>query len=298
MKRDNFFRKFSYAICLCAVALLAVSCSDQPGPISPLNSGNARRAGENSAATGEVRPVKMLEARNTLAKGTPSNPQANQHLQDLIDELQYIVDSRPNTSVAKALINVVAKVKAAKDALNTTTLALSNSSASGNLASAKIDLQAAIRGKLLNSIPGNQFIAEITAIESSLKTGAKTHDCRGTSKLLWMTKAEGGLIAHCGHRIIVPRNALKNDSQMSIEVNPSSYITVDLGPDGWFNSAVAVGISYQNADLSGIDLNALILAWFDALIGKWLNLGGSVDTANKIVWVKTYHFTQYTISTK
>jgi len=240
----------------------------------------------------------MLEARHALAKGTSANPQADQHLQDLIDELQYIVDSRPGTSVARALTNAVAKVKAAKDALNTTTLALSNSGALGNLASAKNYLQIAIKYKLLNSTSGNQFIAEITAIETSLKTGAKTHDCRGTTKLLWMTKAEGGLIAHCGHRIIVPPYALKNDSQMSIVVNPSSYITVDFGPDGWFNSAVAVGISYQNADLSGIDLNALILAWFDALIGKWLNLGGSVDTVNKIVWVKTYHFTQYTISTK
>jgi hypothetical protein len=240
----------------------------------------------------------MLEARHALAKSTAANPQADQHLQDLIDELQYIVDSRPGTSVAKALTNVVAKVKAAKDALNTTTLALSNSSASVNLASAKIDLQAAIRGKRLNSIQGNQFIAEITAIESLIQAGVKIHDCRGTTKLLWMTKAEGGLIAHCGHRIIVPPNALKNDSQMSIEVNPSSYITVDFGPDGWFNSAVAVGISYQNADLTGLDINALILAWFDALISKWLNLGGSVDTVNKIVWVKTYHFTQYTISTK
>jgi len=299
MKRSNWRRQILFALSLSAFALLVVSCSDQPapGPMSPVNSNQPLVSEQNRNSTGEIRPLNRQNAVQSLAKLTTYDVKALLHLQDLYDELQYIVTNKPGTAVADKVEDVVSKVVSAQNELKK--MPPDKSAALGNLSSAKGDLQAAIKDNLLTTTQGNQFINEIKAVEAIINAGGSiNHDCRGTAKYLWMKKSDGGLIAHCGHKIVFPKNALKSDGNMSISINSTSFITVDCGPDGTFNSPVNVYISYRDADMTGVNVNNLTLAWYDTAISKWLNLGGSVNSIAKIVQVLTNHFTQYTISTK
>ncbi len=299
MKRYHWFHKTATMVSLIGT-LFVWSCSEAPtpGPISPIHSDNASKHGAGREAKGQIRPLNRLDenAANALAKGAYAKPKAIQHLQDLLDELQYIVEAKSGTPAVDKIDDAVAKAETAKNALNK--MPSDDATALENLASARGILQAAIWEKSLNAIQGTQFIAEIVVVEGIIKWGVKSHDCRGAVKYLWMKNAEGGLIAHCGHRVIVPKHALPKDAMLSIKIDASSFITVDFGPDGKFNSNVAVGISYRDADLTGVNLNGLILAWFDEAFDQWIDLGGKVDSANQIVWSQTDHFTQYTISTK
>jgi hypothetical protein len=299
MKRCNLFHHIFSALALSGVLFFAVSCSDQPapGPMSPVNSNQPLVSEPNRNATGEVRPLNRVNATKSLAKMTTYDVKAGLHMQDLVDELQYIVTNKPGTAVADKVEDVVDKVVSAQNELKK--MPPDKSAALGNLSSAKSDLQAAINDKLLTTTPGNQFKNEITAIEAIINTGGTiNHDCRGITKNLWMKKSDGGLIAHCGHKIVFPKNALKSDGNMSISIDRTSFITVDCGPDGTFNSNVEVYISYRDADMTGVNTNNLTTAWYDTATSKWINLGGVVDAIAKIVKVLTNHFTQYTISTK
>jgi hypothetical protein len=301
MKQSNWFRRILSTMGLSAVALLAASCSEQPapGPMSPVNSSKGLAFEQNRNSTGAVRPLRRLDHAdgNSLAKTTSYDVKAGLHMQDLVDELQYIVTNKPGTELADKIEDVTAKVVSAQNELKK--MPPDKSAALGNLSGAKSDLQAAIKDNVLNLITGNQFLNEIKAVEAIIKAGGTIdHDCRGTTKYLWMKKSDGGLIAHCGHKIIVPKNALKTDANMSLSIDSGSFITVDCGPDGTFSSNVEVYISYRDADLTGVNVNNLTTAWYDTATNKWINIGGVVDAIAKIVKVLTNHFTQYTISTK
>jgi hypothetical protein len=299
MNRYSCIRSFFSALALSGVLFFAVGCSEgpAPGPMSPVHSNKGLVSGQNQNSTGEVRPLHRQTAVKSLAKTTTYDVKAMLHLQDLVDELQYIVKSKPGTAVADKVEDVAAKVVSAQNELKK--MPPDKSAALGNLSGAKSDLQAAIKDNVLNLITGNQVLNEIKAVEAIIKAGGTIdHDCRGTTKYLWMKKSDGGLIAHCGHKIIVPKNALKTDANMSLSIDSGSFITVDCGPDGTFSSNVEVYISYRDADLTGVNVNNLTTAWYDTATNKWINIGGVVDAIAKIVKVLTNHFTQYTISTK
>ncbi|NUO82919.1 hypothetical protein HUU05_22845 [candidate division KSB1 bacterium] len=298
MKCSKWFRQIAPMISLVG-SLLAVSCSEEPtpGPMSPVNSNKSLVAEQSPNSTGEVRPLNRQTAVQSLAKTTTYDVKAVLHMQDLIDELQYIVTNKPGSAVADKIEDAVAKVVSAQSELKKSPP--DNSAALGNLSGAMNELQAAMKDNLLNSTTGNQFINEVKAIKAILNTGGTIdHDCRGTTKYLWMKKSEGGLIALCGHQIVVPKSALKSDANMYIKIDNTSFITVDCGPDGTFNSPVSVNISYRDADMTGVNVNNLTTAWYDTATNKWTNLGGTVNLIAKIVQVLTNHFTQYTISTK
>ena len=298
MKLYHCFRHFCSAIALSGMLFFAVSCSDQPapGPMSPENSNKGLVSEQNRNSTGEVRPLNRQNAVKSLAKLTTYDVKAVLHLQDLYDEVKYIETSKPGTTLASKMNAVAYKIWEAQDDLNEVP---PDNGALSELAIAKSTLQSAINNNLLNPITGNQFINEIKAVEAIINAGGTiNHDCRGTTKYLWMKKCDGGLIAHCGHKVVVPKNALKTDAPISISINSTDYIKVDFGPDGWFNSPVTVNVSYRDADLTGINVNNLTVAWYDTATGKWIDLGGTVDTIAKIVKVLTDHFTEYTISTR
>lgn len=297
MKRYNLFRHFFFAIALSSVLFFAVGCSDQPapGPMSPVNSKKPLVAGQNQNSTGAVQPVPRRAAGNSLAKIVSYEVKANLHLQDLYDEMKYLATSNPGTTLASKMNSAAYYISEAQDDIYPVP---DKADALGEIARAKSTLQG-ISTTVLNATTRNQFIAEIDAVVATINAGGTIdHDCRGVIKYLWMKKSLGGLIAHCGHKIIVPKNALKSDANMSIKIDNTSFITVDCGPDGTFNTPVTVFISYRDADMTGVNVSNLALAWYDTASGQWINLGGSVDSLLKFVSVLTNHFTEYTISTR
>jgi hypothetical protein len=74
-------------------------------------------------------------------------------------------------------------------------------------------------------------------------------------------------------------------------------LTYDLTPAGaTFDPGVTLSFTYDPAKLpAGVYENKLILAWYDSAAGKWVELGGTVDTATHTISVKVTHFTAYAV---
>jgi hypothetical protein len=305
MKCSNWFRQIAPTISLIG-SLLLVSCSEEPapGPISPIKPADKLTSSKqtpNQSTSGAVRPVNRLESsdRNALAKSGYSEPKVLQQLQEVRDELKAIADNNPCTYLAYKLNSAVDETNGAMTKLAYSSSDNGDSQALHKIGKAKARVQEAINYGWLSSAQGGQFLSQYATIESQIQAGSSpSSDCRGSSKSLWIKRTQGGLIAFCGHSIKVPKYATKQDAEFSINISPNDYITVDFGPDGWFDQEVTVTISYKDADLTGIDPTKLTLAWYDESTGQWVDLGGTVDLKNKTVTAKAKHFTQYTISSK
>jgi hypothetical protein len=302
MERQHWTPPFFYSFLVGVIIMFVVSCGERPtpGPISPINltgRGSWSKQMPSQSGTNTVRPVKRLDssAFRALAKSGYNPDKVLQELLAVIDELTAIVKSNPGTAVADKLEDVAAKTQTAMQELQKTPS--DDPAALGNIQGAKGDLGAAIKDKLLNAYHGGQLMSELTAIETQIQAGfSPADDCRGNSKALWIKRTYGGLIKFCGHSVAVPKYATKRDAEFSINISPNDYITVNFGPDGWFDQEVTVTISYQDADLTGIEPSTLTLAWYDESNGQWVDLGGVVDVVNKTVTAKAWHFTQYTLS--
>jgi len=118
---------------------------------------------------------------------------------------------------------------------------------------------------------------------------------------------KGGKLELCDYKVDVPKGALEAEREMSITIvdNADNYYGVDFRPrwadfgaDGWFKKPVKITITYDDADLSGIDPNTLTISWYDEATDEWIDVASEIDAKkNKIVaWV--WHFTQYSISVK
>ncbi len=306
MKRYNPFHQFFSIIALCSVLFFVAGCNDQPapGPMSPIKSADQSTSTKSSSTQSTediVRPVTRLDnsGSNALAKSGYNEARVLQRLREVRDELEAIVDNNRYSAVAYKFDDAVDETNSAITKLVTSSSSFGDVYVLYKLANARGRVQDAINSGMLASKHGEQFINQYKSIESQIQAGASpTNDYRGSGKSLWVKRTYGGLITFCGHRIKVPKYATKQDAEFSINIASNDYITVDFGPDGWFDQEVTVTISYAEADLTGIDVTKLTLAWYDESIGKWINLGGTVDLINKTVTAKTKHFTQYTISTK
>ncbi len=284
-------------------AFLVMSCGEAPapGPISPsavvIKAEHSKPAGV-SPATGGRWLVPRRSSSTTLAKGGYNREFVQHSLRDVIDEMQQIVVNNPGSAVADKLEDVVAKAQSALSELQKTPP--DDDAALGNLAGARDDLNAAIKDRLLSKHHGGQFDAELQTVEETVRTGSHPqHDCRGTSKTLWVKKTWGGLVAHCGHQILIPKsNALWQDVDMSIAISATDYIQVDFGPDGNFNQPVTIVLSYKEADLTGTDEQKLTIVWWDEKSGQWVDVGGVVDTATQSISAQVWHFSQYSLSSR
>ena len=302
MKRSNWFRQIAPTIFLIGSLLFVWSCSEEPapGPISPINPADKLTSSKQTPNQSTVRPVNRLESGyNALAKSGYNTARVLQLLEEVRDELKAIADNNPGTYLAYKLNSAVSETNGAMTTLSFTSSDNGDSYALYKIYRAKARVEETINYGLLTSAHGGQFISQYTAIENQIRTGSSpSSDCRGSSKSLWIKRTYGGLIAFCGHSIKVPKYANRQDATFSINISRNDYITVDFGPDSWFDQEVTVTISYKDADLTGIDLSKLTLAWYDESTGQWIDIGGTVDLVKKTVTAKTKHFTEYTISTR
>ncbi len=302
MQCNTWLRKIAAPFSLIATLFLVWSCSEgpAPGPMSPsANAGKRNLSAPSGASTSTVRPVKRLAkgASRSLAKAGYNVDKVERELQAVCDELEAIVNNRPGWSAEDKFNEVLREAKSALYSLQR--VPADDRGALYRIDLAQYRLQEAINWRLLLPAQGAQFMAQFNTIERQIRYGINENgDYRGRSKSLWIKQSYGGMIKFAGHSIDVPKYATKQDAEYSINISPNDYITVDFGPDGWFDKQVTVTISYADADLNGIDPTKLTLAWYDEKAGQWIDLGGVVDLVNKTVTAKAWHFTQYTISTK
>ncbi len=301
MPCNSRLRQIAPSVSLIATLLLVWSCSEgpAPSPISP--SANANRSNSSPQATatvGTVRPVKRLaKSTQSLAKAGYNVDKVARELQTVCDELEGITAKGPGRPVEDRLEDAVKEATEAR--LRILRVPADDKGALDKIRRASEKIQDAMyRGYLLWP-QGTQFLAQLDALDKQIRYGVHhDNDHRGERKELWVKRTYGGMIKFAGHSIDVPKYATKQDAEFSITISRNDYITVDFGPDGWFDQQVTVTISYENADLSGIDPNKLTLAWFDEHTQQWVDLGGVVDLVKKTVTAKAWHFTQYTLSAK
>jgi hypothetical protein len=99
------------------------------------------------------------------------------------------------------------------------------------------------------------------------------------------------------HKVSIPPEALEGRTVISIEEPDPRYVVVDLGPDGTqFDKPVEVSIHYGGLDLEGVEERDLTIYLFDNETETWVDAQGKVDTAEKLVTIKTDHFSRYALS--
>jgi hypothetical protein len=297
MERFHWFRQFLFSFCLSACALFAVSCGERPvpGPISPndlAGTPSLTEQRERRVVKGQVRPVPILNRNaapangNSLAKGAYTD-----------DQLIALINQQPALSAGSLKTILLGEAPLSSTVLMAV-IHRDPQMSSGDLktvllASSPLPVQAeeAVQNTKTSLSSGDlQTVMEAQA-------GFGSHFL-GTTVSKPMTKKTGGLLWHGGHRIQIPKDALPQDQKIFIAINPSNYVQADFGPDTWFNKPVTVAISYKNADLSGIDVNALTISWYDETIDQWIDVGGTVNTKTQTVSAKVWHFTQYTLSAR
>ena len=137
---------------------------------------------------------------------------------------------------------------------------------------------------------GNNTVKPVT------RTVSESNECVGFYSR-FIQKQEGGALQNCRYSYEIPSRALQQSMEMYISIlNDNNYITADFGPSQSFNKPVLIAIPYDQADLTGIEVQNLTIAWFDEATGEWVDIGGLVDPSNKVVWALVDHFTQYTLS--
>jgi hypothetical protein len=141
---------------------------------------------------------------------------------------------------------------------------------------------------------GGSTVAQITPIPRRTRSA---NGFGGTASK-YMTVSSGGTLNYMNHRMVVPPDALSQNTEMYITDVSSDLIQANYGPSGQFNLPVLVTISYADADLRNVDLRKMTIAWYDEAAGTWVEVGGVVDRVNQTISVAVTHFTQYTISTK
>jgi len=120
-------------------------------------------------------------------------------------------------------------------------------------------------------------------------------ETKTTSKSI--TTTSGGTVTVNELSISIPPGAVSGDKNISINCNHDEYLQADFGPDGTqFNIPATLTISYANADMTGMTPANLSISWFNPNAGKWVDLGGTVDTNAQTVSVPVWHFTEYTLS--
>lgn len=116
---------------------------------------------------------------------------------------------------------------------------------------------------------------------------------------------KGGALKLCDYAMEVPPGALREKREMSITIidNADNYYEfdlkphrVDFGADGWFHRPVKITIDIDKADLAGIDLETLIVIWYDEAAGEWVETEGKVEVNKNKIVAYVWHFTQYSLA--
>jgi hypothetical protein len=102
--------------------------------------------------------------------------------------------------------------------------------------------------------------------------------------------------------LAIPPKALRRDTQIQFSFTSageigSSLSDVTFGPDGTqFRRPVLIGISYKDADLTGVNEKQLGIYYFNEEEDEWEKIPSRVDSRNKVVYAYVYHFSRYAVA--
>lgn len=105
---------------------------------------------------------------------------------------------------------------------------------------------------------------------------------------------DGGHLQLYDVTLDVPPGAVDSDTLFSIGIPDISVFYNEFGTSGLvFNVPVTVTMSFRDADLSGVDVSTIRIAYFNEESGTFEDVDCRVDYENRIVTAKLYHFSAY-----
>lgn len=127
-----------------------------------------------------------------------------------------------------------------------------------------------------------------SAATGALMTGTPTY----TEQII--SSADGGTLSVLDVVLTIPPGAVPNDTMFSINIPDPEVFYNEFGTDGLvFQVPVTVTMSFRDADLSGVDVSSLRLAWYNEKTGQFEDLPCVVDLANRLVTAEVNHFSAY-----
>ena len=104
-----------------------------------------------------------------------------------------------------------------------------------------------------------------------------------------VSAAEGGEISNGYYSLYFPPGALKEDTEITIEMPQYPYAVVRLGPHGiQFQKSVTMSLELDALDSNASDYKAL---WYNEETGLWEDIGSYL--ANGSVKAELEHFSEY-----
>lgn len=158
----------------------------------------------------------------------------------------------------------------------------------------------AMAGILVSGCSRSPLENETTAPATVLKRAAASSASLTPGSELFteavLASATGGQLQLLDVTLTVPAGAVPNDTTFSIRIPDINSFYNEFGTDGLvFTEPVTVTMSYRDADLSGIVEEHIRIAWQNPKTGAFESMACSVDTVNKTVTGKLYHFSAYAL---
>jgi hypothetical protein len=108
--------------------------------------------------------------------------------------------------------------------------------------------------------------------------------------------AVGGQLQLADVTLSIPAGALANDTLYSITIPDVNTFYNEFGTNGLvFATPVTVTMSYRDADLSGVNVASIRIAWLNPNTGLFESMQCTLDTVNKTVTGKLNHFSAYAL---
>ncbi|MEZ5357770.1 MAG: hypothetical protein R3F48_03000 [Candidatus Zixiibacteriota bacterium] len=105
---------------------------------------------------------------------------------------------------------------------------------------------------------------------------------------------DGGIIELYDVTLEVPPGAVDTDTTFSIGIPDISVFYNEFGTSGLvFNVPVTVTMSFRDADLTGVDVSTIRIAYFNEESGQIEDVDCRVDFERQVVTAKLYHFSAY-----
>lgn len=109
-----------------------------------------------------------------------------------------------------------------------------------------------------------------------------------------ISSANGGELSLWDVKLVIPANAVPNDTLFSISIPDPNVFYNEFGADGLeFDRPVEVTMSYRDADLSGIDESTIRIAWVNESTGRLQEVSCEIDYQNQTVTGELHHFSAY-----
>lgn len=111
-------------------------------------------------------------------------------------------------------------------------------------------------------------------------------------------KANGGRTPSLNrYSIVIPANAPKQDTQISISEAKPVYVLGDFGPEGTgFPRPIEFSMSHESLDLGGVLEDRLTMYWINPETRTWFELQARVDGKAQNARLEVGHYSRYALS--